>query len=219
MNKNNENNQIYKGREKEYHKEYMRNRNIKLNKEYGISANQVSKFGFKLCLEVFEKCGHKCSVCEEENKLCVHHLDGSGQTENPNNNLDNLQLLCQKCHGRLHASKRWSDKADEQGGYKRKGREKEYYREVDAKRRLSEKRKLYQREYSKKYQEKNKERLAEEKKIYYLENKDKWKESDKRNKESIRARSKEYYEKNKEICNERMKQWRKKKKEEQTDQR
>lgn len=40
----------------------------------------------------------KCSICEKKGRMVVHHVD-----ENPkNNNLNNLRILCFKCHNQLH---------------------------------------------------------------------------------------------------------------------
>ena len=36
-------------------------------------------------------------------RLCVHHLDGNGEESDiPNNDINNLTTLCQRCHGKLH---------------------------------------------------------------------------------------------------------------------
>ena len=42
----------------------------------------------------------KCEACGED-AYCVHHLDGS----NDNHQLDNLAVLCKKCHSILHAGR------------------------------------------------------------------------------------------------------------------
>lgn len=40
----------------------------------------------------------KCQICKKKGKVFVHHID-----ENPyNNNLNNLRILCPKCHNELH---------------------------------------------------------------------------------------------------------------------
>jgi len=127
-----------------------------INKKYGISAHQIRKYGFKLALEVYEKYNRKCNVCESEEVLCIHHLDFTGNTESPNNSLDNLQLLCQKCHGRLHgyqtAKKRWGE-----GHGIRKGREKEYMKEYGKKYYESHKDHIKKRHRA--YDKKNRKRL------------------------------------------------------------
>lgn len=127
------------------------------NKKYGISANQISRYGFKLCLEVYEKYNRKCSECGSEDYLAIHHIDGKGRNYEekgiePNNSLDNLQLVCRSCHGRLHGSSKWKYGEDE---YRWAGREKEYMREY--------KRRPEYREYQKKYYQANKEKFNKKK--------------------------------------------------------
>jgi Fe-S-cluster-containing dehydrogenase component len=50
----------------------------------------------------FERDGYKCVMCGSVKQLIPHHKDGSGQTDNPNNALDNLETLCRKCHMAIH---------------------------------------------------------------------------------------------------------------------
>ena len=93
-----------------------------IDKRYGISTNQISRYGFKLCLEVYEKDGRKCFVCGSANYLAIHHKDGKGRHVEEqglpvDNSLDNLQLICRKCHGSLHASEYWAKQAELRGGY------------------------------------------------------------------------------------------------------
>ena len=49
-------------------------------------------------LEKLKQSGNKCEACGED-AFCVHHLDGSVD----NHDLDNLAVLCRKCHSILHA--------------------------------------------------------------------------------------------------------------------
>jgi 5-methylcytosine-specific restriction endonuclease McrA len=47
----------------------------------------------------------ECQHCRKgypEVTLCVHHIDHSGTSETPNQELDNLQTLCRACHARIH---------------------------------------------------------------------------------------------------------------------
>ena len=47
------------------------------------------------------KLGRKCTTCNKIEDLQIHHID-----ENPSNNeLDNLELLCYRCHKKIHAAK------------------------------------------------------------------------------------------------------------------
>lgn len=66
---------------------------------------------------------YRCTICGDKNKLVVHRLDGNGASKNgkilrekeQNNNLDNLQTVCCKCHRKLHKpyrvkSEKWANK-------------------------------------------------------------------------------------------------------------
>lgn len=49
----------------------------------------------------------KCYVCEEKEDLVIHHLDGNNgrNGKDMNNNIENLVILCRKCHPKYH--NRW----------------------------------------------------------------------------------------------------------------
>ena len=49
-----------------------------------------------------ERDGYKCRRCGATDDLAMHHIDGSGQTEHPNNELDNLETICDSCHTKHH---------------------------------------------------------------------------------------------------------------------
>jgi 5-methylcytosine-specific restriction endonuclease McrA len=55
---------------------------------------------------------YKCTCCGTPEDLVVHHIDGNGRrSENPNNDLDNLQTLCRSCHAKVHkprTTNKWS---------------------------------------------------------------------------------------------------------------
>lgn len=53
-------------------------------------------------LLALERSGHQCELCGIARGLNVHHRDGSGETASPNHALDNLMVLCEKCHRQLH---------------------------------------------------------------------------------------------------------------------
>ena len=95
--------------------DYSKKWRKKIKDKYGLGVGTVSRFGFKLSLEVYEKCKKKCEICGCENDLTIHHKDGKGRNyENrglePNNSLDNLIVLCRSCHGSLHGKKYWDKK-------------------------------------------------------------------------------------------------------------
>lgn len=53
-----------------------------------------------------EKClerdNGRCHLCKSKKGLHVHHIDGSGRTQEPNHALDNLVTLCSSCHRKIH---------------------------------------------------------------------------------------------------------------------
>lgn len=58
-------------------------------------------------IQVMRRDNFTCRKCRyvgrwRDKKLAVHHIDKSGQTENPNNSLKNLMTLCVNCHGKAH---------------------------------------------------------------------------------------------------------------------
>lgn len=71
-----------------------------------IISGQTDKFndnrsiGAELRKQVYKKCNNKCVKCGSKNKLHIHHVvefSKGGRTE-----LDNLVLLCVKCHAEAH---------------------------------------------------------------------------------------------------------------------
>lgn len=129
-------------------------------KFYGLTISQFYRYGIDLILAVYEKYDRKCSLCDETHYLAIHHIDRKGSNYikkglKPNNSLENLQLLCRKCHGTIHAKQRWDKQLKKQGGYLQKGRKKEYMEEY------REKHKSQIKEYYQKNKEKIKKRRME----------------------------------------------------------
>ena len=122
-----------------------------------MSSSQIWKYGFELALQVYEKSGRSCHECGSKETLSIHHIDGSGNYPSPNNNLENLLLLCQSCHGRLHAISRWE----------KQGRRQEWSIGLTG---------LTIKEYNKKYNEENTERRKEKNRQYYEQNRAAFKE-------------------------------------------
>jgi len=52
--------------------------------------------------KIFSLYAHRCAMCKSDTSLVIHHVDGSGNSEKTNNNLDNLILLCRSCHAKIH---------------------------------------------------------------------------------------------------------------------
>lgn len=57
--------------------------------------------------QVMERDNNMCRKCGSEDELAVHHIDHSGshrvESLEANNDLDNLIVLCRKCHADIHA--------------------------------------------------------------------------------------------------------------------
>ncbi len=87
---------------------YEKNRKDKAERA-GLAVSHVHKYGFDLCVKVYDKCNRQCTRCGETNRLHIHHIDGSGKTCNPNNSLDNLEIICSSCHGSMHAKQQWKE--------------------------------------------------------------------------------------------------------------
>jgi len=54
---------------------------------------------------VFERDGGTCVICGSDRRLGIHHKDGKGSTiplEQRNNSIENLLLVCQSCHMKIH---------------------------------------------------------------------------------------------------------------------
>lgn len=80
----------------------------KQTQKYGVPYQTTLKFGLKKTIAVYKKYNKKCAICNSKMVLCVHHKDGVGfgnykKLNKPVNNLlENLLLVCQKCHMKIH---------------------------------------------------------------------------------------------------------------------
>lgn len=82
----------------------------------GMSKNSISnttlwRYGADAVMMTGEKNDWKCETCKSENDLTIHHKDRHGITEmrrggEINNSVENLALLCRKCHGAEHTKDR-----------------------------------------------------------------------------------------------------------------
>ena len=75
--------------------------------KYGISVSTITFYGLELALFVYDRADRRCQKCGDKKNLTIHHLDHKGRNyENqglePNNDTDNLIVLCCKCHGSIH---------------------------------------------------------------------------------------------------------------------
>ena len=52
--------------------------------------------------------GYRCTICLSKEQLQVHHIDGLGRNSDiKNNDINNLQTLCNSCHQKLPRFKRF----------------------------------------------------------------------------------------------------------------
>ena len=103
---------------KAYRKKYQEEHREELLLRSNEANNKMRDSG--LSEEVFERDNWTCQECgmslEQSfilfnKRLCIHHLDGNGEESNvPNNNMDNLTTLCQRCHGRYHKNLQFKEK-------------------------------------------------------------------------------------------------------------
>lgn len=98
---------------------YVKKNRIRWSKLYNVSISAIAHHGLRIARQVFDKYNRKCNKCGSTERLSIHHIDGKGRHYQefgfkPNNNLDNLELLCLKCHGMIHGKiggkLRWSKK-------------------------------------------------------------------------------------------------------------
>jgi 5-methylcytosine-specific restriction endonuclease McrA len=90
------------GQNQKYHNEKCRK-----EKYYSHMVENVMKFRDKTMFGgnrelALQRDGYKCTVCGGTKQLGVHHKDRTGQTDNPNHEMDNLISLCNKCHIHEH---------------------------------------------------------------------------------------------------------------------
>ncbi len=89
---------------------HLRANSAKIRKQT-YEAVQRQRFGGRRD-DILKASGYICTSCGIDDKqslkiygqkLDIHHKDGNGRTsENPNNNLTNLNVFCKKCHTSLH---------------------------------------------------------------------------------------------------------------------
>lgn len=75
--------------------------------KFGLGVGTVKRYGFELSEKIYNKFNRKCVNCDSAEDLTFHHIDHKGRNYtnaglDPNNNEDNLILICRSCHGKLH---------------------------------------------------------------------------------------------------------------------
>ena len=96
----------YLTKQRQNHPEYKEKYKEKCIK-FGIGLGTLGRYGLKIGLAVYDKFDRKCVKCGEINDLTIHHLDGNGRNNAEkglpiNNELNNLILICRRCHGSIH---------------------------------------------------------------------------------------------------------------------
>lgn len=77
---------------------------------YRIGVRSLSRYGLELSLLVYERAKRKCELCNKKSDLTIHHKDGHGRHYEErglksNNDPNNLQVLCRRCHGSIEGKK------------------------------------------------------------------------------------------------------------------
>ena len=74
----------------------------KMNRELFNWYHDKDRFG-GIREKILQRDNFQCQICGNEEKLCVHHIDGTNYLKsNTNNDLENLITLCKSCHSKLH---------------------------------------------------------------------------------------------------------------------
>jgi hypothetical protein len=92
---------------REYRKKYYQLTKDRVNYN---KKNLFWKYGIH-AITVFKKYKYQCDICKSRENLQIHHKDKQGSNvlkKFRNNNIDNLQLLCIKCHTSLHNTHKWA---------------------------------------------------------------------------------------------------------------
>lgn len=78
---------------RERHREQISAKDRRYHDEVAFAGNRE---------RVYERDGYACRRCGSTVALVAHHIDWSGQSETPNQELDNLLTLCRACHAKEH---------------------------------------------------------------------------------------------------------------------
>jgi len=97
------------GRNKDYRKLYTKQYRSD-NKKLFDGYKDLERFGGNKTA-IFQRDNYVCRLCNATQSgngkpLVIHHIDGSGGTQNINNNLTNLITLCNRCHHHTHRHQR-----------------------------------------------------------------------------------------------------------------
>lgn len=84
----------------------LKARRARIKKTYNIGAGTLGRYGLKLTLAIYNRDNWQCRFCSAKADLTIDHIDRKGRNyENrglkPNNDINNLRILCRPCHGRI----------------------------------------------------------------------------------------------------------------------
>ena len=93
------NNRVYYSNKRREERQRNKDTYYRSNRDY---KNRTRFGGNKY--KVLERDNNQCVDCGKDNPraLVIHHIDFSGQTNSPNNEMDNLETLCRSCHIKKH---------------------------------------------------------------------------------------------------------------------
>ena len=88
----------------------MIEKNKVTREKYGVNYGTMVRYGKTTVVAVMKKCECMCTTCDSRRNLHIHHRDGKGITYEMmggemNNDINNLELQCRECHGRMHNEK------------------------------------------------------------------------------------------------------------------
>ena len=73
-------------------------------KEYGAKYHDKIRFSGNREIAL-KRDSYRCSECGSDKDLAGHHIDETGQKLNRNDDPDNIQILCNSCHGKKKKGK------------------------------------------------------------------------------------------------------------------
>lgn len=87
-------------------KEYYKKNKLRLNRLSKEWRDEVLFGGNRV--NALKRDDYTCCLCNAKKQLVVHHIDGSGQDDLPNNDINNLITLCRSCHLKIHRNFKFS---------------------------------------------------------------------------------------------------------------
>ena len=103
-----------KERQLAYSTQYVKTEKYKRYKrEYDKKRRDLLRFNGNRN-KALSRAGFKCEICNSQEELHIHHIDGKSYHNNkfPNNDINNLMVLCEDCHYNKFHKKRKPTSAD-----------------------------------------------------------------------------------------------------------